>query len=45
MGIESPLILDEAGQVFDKIYEMPNGCLCCSAKTDLLWGIEFLLEQ
>jgi G3E family GTPase len=36
MGIESPLILDEAGQVFDKIYEMPNGCLCCSAKTDLL---------
>jgi G3E family GTPase len=32
MGIESPLITDSAGKLFDKFYELPNGCICCSAK-------------
>ena len=44
MGIESALMVDSDGKNFDKIYEMPNGCLCCSAKTDLLKGIEFLIN-
>ena len=43
MGIESPLMLDSAGDHFDKLYEMPNGCLCCSAKTELLRAVEFLI--
>ena len=32
MGIEAPLIQDSKGSVFDKFYELPNGCICCSAK-------------
>ena len=32
MGIESPLIVDSSGKPFDKFYELPNGCICCSAK-------------
>jgi len=31
MGIESPLMQDSKGLPFDKFYELPNGCLCCSA--------------
>ncbi len=43
MGIESPLMRDSADKPFDKLYEMPNGCLCCSAKTDMIRAIEFLI--
>jgi G3E family GTPase len=32
MGIESPLIKDADGKLFDRFYELPNGCICCSAK-------------
>ena len=36
MGIESPLMTDSNGNPFDKFLELPNGCICCSAKDDLL---------
>jgi G3E family GTPase len=45
MGIESPLITDAAGQIFDKFYELPNGCICCSAKKDLQTAIEYLIAN
>ena len=32
MGIEAPVMVDEIGEVFDNFFELPNGCLCCSAK-------------
>lgn len=32
MGIESPLMQDSQGNPFDKFYELPNGCICCTAK-------------
>lgn len=32
MGIESPLMQMADGKIFDKFYELPNGCVCCSAK-------------
>jgi len=32
MGIESPLMQDSEGKPFDKFYELPNGCICCTAK-------------
>jgi G3E family GTPase len=32
MGIESPLMQMADGKIFDKFYELPNGCICCSAK-------------
>jgi len=32
MGIEAPLMQMADGKIFDKFYELPNGCICCSAK-------------
>ena len=32
MGIEQPLIMDESGVPFSDFLELPNGCICCSAK-------------
>lgn len=32
MGIEQPLIMDESGVPFSSFLELPNGCICCSAK-------------
>lgn len=32
MGIESPLMQDSEGKPFDIFYELPNGCICCTAK-------------
>lgn len=45
MGIESPLITDSEGKLFDKFYELPNGCICCSARSDLLSAIESLSKN
>lgn len=44
MGIESPLIKNESGDVYKDIYELPNGCLCCSAKDGLISMLDGLLE-
>jgi G3E family GTPase len=41
MGIESPVLFDSEGALFTDIYELPGGCLCCSAKSDLLKLVEF----
>ena len=32
MGIEAPLFTDAEGKPFSKYYELPNGCICCTAK-------------
>jgi G3E family GTPase len=32
MGIEQQLIVDETGVPFRNFLELPNGCICCSAK-------------
>lgn len=45
MGIESPLITDSGGDTFKDIVELPNGCLCCSAKDGLISALDNLLEQ
>jgi len=45
MGIEGPLMQMADGSVFDKFYELPNGCLCCSVKEDLHRAIEFLVQS
>nr|UVT37965.1 CobW domain-containing protein 2 [Karlodinium veneficum] len=44
MGIESPLITDSKGDSFKGIVELPNGCLCCSAKDGLISALDNLLE-
>ncbi len=45
MGIEAPLMKDSTGEIFDKFYELPNGCICCSAKTELMVAIDYLIQQ
>eukprot|EP01067_Filipodium_phascolosomae_P008260 Filipodium_phascolosomae@DN6974_c0_g1_i1.p1 len=45
MGIEAPTITNRDGKVFDEIYELPNGCVCCSARDSLLQTIEILMEK
>jgi len=45
MGIEAPLITDANGNDFKDIYELPNGCLCCSAKDGLISTLDRLLEE
>ena len=36
MGLESSLMKDADGNDIDDFYEMPNGCICCAAKDDLI---------
>ena len=36
MGLESSLMKDSNGDEIEDFYEMPNGCLCCAAKDDLI---------
>eukprot|EP00933_Yihiella_yeosuensis_P033425 TRINITY_DN27129_c1_g1_i1.p1 TRINITY_DN27129_c1_g1~~TRINITY_DN27129_c1_g1_i1.p1 ORF type:complete len:432 (-),score=106.84 TRINITY_DN27129_c1_g1_i1:227-1522(-) len=45
MGIESPLFTDAKGETIQDVYELPNGCLCCSAKDGLIGMLDVLLEQ
>ena len=36
MGLEASLMRDAEGNDIDDFYEMPNGCICCAAKDDLI---------
>jgi G3E family GTPase len=44
MGIESPALTDGSGAVLADFFELPNGCICCSAKEGLILAIERLVE-
>lgn len=45
MGIEAPLMTDENGTPIEDFYELPNGCICCTVKDDLLKSIEGLIDK
>ena len=45
MGIEAPLMMDENGEVIKDFYELPNGCICCTVKDDLVNTLEKLIEK
>jgi len=45
MGMEAPLFTDAKGDTIKDVYELPNGCLCCSAKDGLIGMLDVLLEQ
>ena len=45
MGLESSLMKDSNGDDIDDFYEMPNGCICCAAKDDLIQTLDSLLEN
>mmetsp|Transcript_69616 Transcript_69616/g.167039 ORF Transcript_69616/g.167039 Transcript_69616/m.167039 type:complete len:401 (-) Transcript_69616:18-1220(-) len=45
MGIESPTLIDGiSGEPFKELWELPNGCICCSAKDDFIAAIDALLK-
>jgi G3E family GTPase len=45
MGIEAPLMTDDKGEVLEDFYELPNGCICCTVKDDLVSTLELLIEK
>ena len=45
MGIENMLMKDADGEDIEDFYEMPNGCICCAAKDDLINTLDSLLEK
>ncbi|CAD8127185.1 unnamed protein product [Paramecium sonneborni] len=45
MGIEAPLMVDNNGDIFDSFFELPNGCICCSAKGQLMTAIQYFIEK
>ena len=45
MGLESTLMKDSNGDDIEDFYEMPNGCICCAAKDDLIQTLDSLLEN
>ena len=45
MGIESTMMKDSDGKDIQDFYEMPNGCICCAAKDDLINTLDALLEK
>lgn len=42
---QAPLFTDSKGNTIKDVYELPNGCLCCSAKDSLVGTLDVLLEQ
>lgn len=36
---------DENGNVLEDFYELPNGCICCTVKDDLLNTLEKLIDK
>eukprot|EP00392_Amoebophrya_sp_AT5.2_P008014 g8033.t1 len=46
MGIEAPTLIDgSTGEKFEELYELPNGCICCSAKDDFVNAIDGLIKR
>ncbi|KAM3132516.1 hypothetical protein pb186bvf_015329 [Paramecium bursaria] len=45
MGIEAPLFQDAEGNTFNTYFELPNGCICCTAKGQLLTAIEYFVKN
>jgi G3E family GTPase len=45
MGLESSLMKDSEGNDIPDFYEMPNGCICCSGKGDLINTLDNLLSK
>ena len=45
MGIEKEILTDSDGKELGNLIEMPNGCLCCTVKDNLVIFLEKALEK
>jgi len=43
MGMEEAMMTDSDGKVINDFFEMPNGCICCAAKDDLVTTLDNVL--
>ena len=44
MGIESPVLTDSDGRIIPDFFELPNGCICCTSKDDLVTTLENIVN-
>jgi G3E family GTPase len=44
MGIESAVLTDSSGKIIPDFFELPNGCVCCSAKDDMILALENIVN-
>lgn len=44
MGIESAVLTDSDGRIIPDFYELPNGCICCTSKDDLVTTLENIVN-
>jgi len=42
-GIENAMVTGADGEIFEEFYELPNGCICCSVRSDLVMALETLM--
>mmetsp|Transcript_34647 Transcript_34647/g.60928 ORF Transcript_34647/g.60928 Transcript_34647/m.60928 type:complete len:278 (-) Transcript_34647:567-1400(-) len=45
MGIESSVMRDSNGNPIEDLYELANGCICCSVKDSFVSTVERIIEQ
>lgn len=44
-GIENSMVTGADGEIFEEFYELPNGCICCSVRDDLVLALETLMQK
>lgn len=44
MGIESAVLTDSSGAIIPDFFELPNGCICCTAKDDMIITLENIVN-
>lgn len=45
MGMEKPVMRTREGELFNDLVEMPNGCLCCSVRDDIVSAVDYLILE
>jgi G3E family GTPase len=44
MGIESSVLTDSSGNIIPDFFELPNGCVCCSAKDNMILALDNIIS-
>ena len=44
MGIESAVLTDSNGNIIPDFFELPNGCICCTSKDDMVTTLENIVN-
>lgn len=44
MGIESAVVTDSNGKILPEFFELPNGCICCTSKDDIVTALDAIVS-